>query len=69
MKDLGSKKELAEKILTLAELCRKMETEGEKILPFMGLSSPGMLQEEQAKGETPPPTALCGILRAARTMP
>mmetsp|Transcript_14746 Transcript_14746/g.41521 ORF Transcript_14746/g.41521 Transcript_14746/m.41521 type:complete len:530 (-) Transcript_14746:148-1737(-) len=32
--DLAMKRELAEQILKLAELCRKMETEQEKVMPF-----------------------------------
>ena len=36
--ELKNKVEMAEKILHLAELCRKLETESEKVLPFASLS-------------------------------
>uniref|UniRef100_A0A7S1SW74 Dynein regulatory complex subunit 2 n=1 Tax=Tetraselmis chuii TaxID=63592 RepID=A0A7S1SW74_9CHLO len=38
-KELSSKKALAENILKLAELCRKMETEQEKVLPFKAITA------------------------------
>jgi len=34
IKELGRKKEKGERILKLAEMCRKLETEEEKVLPF-----------------------------------
>mmetsp|Transcript_8140 Transcript_8140/g.20845 ORF Transcript_8140/g.20845 Transcript_8140/m.20845 type:complete len:521 (+) Transcript_8140:159-1721(+) len=37
--DLSSKKALAENILKLAELCRKMETEQEKVMPFKTITA------------------------------
>ena len=44
IKDLQSKIEIGEKILRLAEMCRRLETEEEKVLPFY-LSS--LTKEEQ----------------------
>jgi hypothetical protein len=45
IKDLSSKVEKAEKILKLAEMNRKLETEREKILPFYSDSSQPELEE------------------------
>ena len=50
-KDLGSKQELAEQILKLAELCRKMETEQEKVLPFLPTLPQPNDEEGEMKGE------------------
>ncbi len=54
-KDLGSKQELAEQILKLAELCRKMETEQEKILPFLPMIPQPGAEVEEMKGELSTP--------------
>uniref|UniRef100_A0A061R1K0 Dynein regulatory complex subunit 2 n=1 Tax=Tetraselmis sp. GSL018 TaxID=582737 RepID=A0A061R1K0_9CHLO len=49
--NLKEKQDLAEQILKLAELCRKMETEQEKVLPFHPTSIPESTDDEQTKGE------------------
>lgn len=46
IKELGRKKEKGERILKLAEMCRKSETEEEKVLPFY--ASTLTAQEEEA---------------------
>lgn len=50
--ELKKKVEMAEKILHLAELCRKLETESEKVLPFASLSQlSGPQAEVEGEGQ------------------
>ena len=50
--ELKQKVEMAERILHLAELCRKLETEAEKVLPFASLSQlSGPQAEVEGEGQ------------------
>ncbi|KAL5477733.1 hypothetical protein EMCRGX_G024571 [Ephydatia muelleri] len=55
IKDLMSKEEKSQKILTIAEMCRKLETEEEKVLPFYA-SSLTAEEEQTATCSTETPT-------------
>lgn len=44
---LTEQEDLGEKILTLAELCRKLETEKEKVVPFYASDPEAMMEEQQ----------------------
>lgn len=50
MQDLRSKLEKAESVLKLAEMCRKLETEQEKVIPFWSITAvSGTAEGEQAE--------------------
>jgi len=55
IKELKRKKETGERILKLAEMCRKLETEEEKVLPFYAtsLTLPEQHEVEEAVQEKP----------------
>jgi hypothetical protein len=56
MKALQKKKEKGERILTLAEMCRKLETEEEKVLPFYSCSLGEEAEAEAASAQAQPPS-------------
>jgi DNA-binding Xre family transcriptional regulator len=64
MKALQRTKEKGERILTLAEMCRKLETEEEKVLPFYSCSLDEEAQSEAASvlGQ-PPSEALAKVMQ------
>ncbi|XP_076473124.1 dynein regulatory complex subunit 2-like [Babylonia areolata] len=63
MKELRRQKEKGEQILRLAEMCRKLETEEEKVLPFYASS---LTKEEQEDVEAavlePPSESLAAVM-------
>lgn len=64
MKALQEKKEKGERILTLAEMCRKLETEEEKVLPFYSCSLEEEAEAEAASASAQPPSeALAQVMQ------
>ncbi|KAK7505903.1 hypothetical protein BaRGS_00002625 [Batillaria attramentaria] len=56
IKELKRQKEKGEQILRLAEMCRKLETEEEKVLPFYASSLTKEEQEDVEAAELEPPS-------------
>jgi len=56
IKELQRKKEKGERILRLAEMCRKLETEEEKVLPFYASSLSSEEEQQVTSVQTEPPS-------------